>query len=925
MLRMCLLALCLCLTQQAWAGSMQAMPEQVDNTGALPLAAANQAQPAQRWIIKLIEYKVRARAEALVTRLGYKNFSATVAGLGPDRYQVRIVNLSGYDDAVAYRQRLLQKTNILPAHIQITAQPASPKAEPTRPSQSPPESPVATNINSDTPITAVEESDQAKFETVIFHVTVNGEDQGVHYFKQGGKGAIWSTPATLNELGIKGFKALKAHPADEPLSLGSIKQALTYKLDMDNGELTLNVQPKWLPARQMALSEAIQSSSEMLGGTSAFLNYNVSYGWTQQSSATTVAAPLELGMRAGDLFFSANANYSNTNVGRKHWTRTQTQLLWDDPEHLIRVTAGDVFSSTGAAGIGSTLGGITVAREFGIKPYLVLTPETSFNVMVPTLSDVEVYINGNLVKKEKVAPGPLRIGDLPFYGGRSELEVLIRDAFGRETRRTIPYYDSSQLLQPGLSDFSYSLGVPQQNNVLGELTYTGSPALLGYHRLGLTDWLTMGAHTAYQGGRINAGLSADLITGTVGEMNMLLSGSSGGAARGLTGSVNYSLTAWQALSPSLFLRATTPSYRSVFQAAATTTTNTTRWEAGGGLGFNLFDLGTVSGNYRHRWRQDGIREQNISTFYSARLFTDIGLTMSGSWKQDSVTAHTQERYSLGLNYYFSNGISLTLTGNREDGVLSGSMQIQLNTPLAEGFGYSMQTSKSEASKTLNSSARVSWRNRYNELDLSRSGDNKTGSYSASGTGALAFIDGGLYLSRAIQGGFALVQTGGMADVPVSYSNQPVGVTNSKGELLVPDIIAYNDNAIGIDAGNMPMGYQVDATSRDISVPYRSGGVVKFNVQKIQSVEGSLFIRDDKGEKAARYYGLELSQGDTKQTAIVGDGGEFYLENMHAGLYKARLFNEQRECRFDMRIPKRESMFIKMGKIVCAIEAGDKHD
>ncbi|MBN4076701.1 fimbrial biogenesis outer membrane usher protein [Mariprofundus ferrooxydans] len=773
------------------------------------------------------------------------------------------------------------------------------------------------------PIASTSQADALKLETAVLHVKVNGEDQGDHFFELDQQGGVWSKPDTLKQLGLSGIQVLEMQPEDQSLSLASLKKEMRYKLDMNNGELDMMVQPEWLSPQQIFLTEERQNNSEMLRENSTFLNYNFNYGWSQSSTSKSVSLPLELGVRLGDVFFSTNADYTNLNQARKHWLRTQSQLLWDDSDHLLRVTAGDVVSSTGAAGIGATLGGVTVTRAFGLKPYQVNTPKTSFNLLLPTASEIKVYINGNLIKMEHVAPGPLSLKDLPLYEGHSDVEIVVRDAFGRETRHKIPYYFSSQLLAPGLSDFSYSLGVPQQRNTLGELVYTGSPVLMGFHRIGVSDGLTGGAHAAYKGGAFNAGLSASLITGTVGDMNLLLMGSSVGTARGVSGSMRYSLTAWNAFSPNVFVSAATPAYRTVLQT--TSSPQSSRWEVGTGLGFGLFGMGNISGNYRHRWRQDGVRERKVSAFYSARLFANIGLTMAGRWRSDSVNHHTQSNYSMGMNYTSKNGISLSVNGDRNDGVLSVGMQIQLNPPVGEGYGVALQTRKREFSKRLESSARVTWRNRYSEMDISRVGDNKSGSYLISGRGALALLDHSIYMSRPISGGFALVRTKGMANIPVSNSNQLVGHTNSKGELLVPNLIAYNENDLSIDAGSMPMSYQVDFTSRNISVPFHGGAVVDFGVQKFQSIEGTLFIQDAQGEKDAAFYGLELIKGDQKQTAVVGYGGAFYIENMHTGEYQARLFNEQRDCQFMMRVPESDEVFIKLGKLVCTMDKEKTHD
>ena len=51
----------------------------------------------------------------------------------------------------------------------------------------------------------------------------------------------------------------------------------------------------------------------------------------------------------------------------------------------------------------------------------------------------------------------------------------------------------------------------------------------------------------------------------------------------------------------------------------------------------------------------------------------------------------------------------------------------------------------------------------------------------------------------------------MADlkgVKVKYSNQEIGVTNKNGEVVVPDVISYNENKISIDIKDLPVNYEI---------------------------------------------------------------------------------------------------------------------
>jgi outer membrane usher protein FimD/PapC len=50
--------------------------------------------------------------------------------------------------------------------------------------------------------------------------------------------------------------------------------------------------------------------------------------------------------------------------------------------------------------------------------------------------------------------------------------------------------------------------------------------------------------------------------------------------------------------------------------------------------------------------------------------------------------------------------------------------------------------------------------------------------------------------------------------------------------------------------------------------------------------------------------------------LVGRGGEFYIENVPAGSYPAKITYEGEECVFDITIPETTEMWVDLGEVLC---------
>jgi len=111
----------------------------------------------------------------------------------------------------------------------------------------------------------------------------------------------------------------------------------------------------------------------------------------------------EAGLSAGDTRGSTSASYTSY-AGP---VRLLSQVVLSERDEAEEWVLGDSFVNTGSLGGSRILGGVTLARNFALNPYLVRLPPLGYSASVLAPASVEVYVNGMLVRRVPVAPANL--------------------------------------------------------------------------------------------------------------------------------------------------------------------------------------------------------------------------------------------------------------------------------------------------------------------------------------------------------------------------------------------------------------------------------------------------------------------------------------------------------------------------------------
>ena len=772
----------------------------------------------------------------------------------------------------------------------------------------------------------------APAETMVLRVTLNTEDKGDIFV---GRLANLDFLVKVEDLKAMGFKepvgTVMLHDGEPHMSLKSMR-GVSFTFEEKNLALNVTAEPQLLPRLALKLRTEQEIRGAISRGNSAFFNYALNYSKGDSLVGSGVGFAAELGWRLGDYLLLSNGDTTQDATGRRKFVRLMSSVTHDDRENLRRTVVGDFFTPSRELSSSVNLGGISLSKLYGLNPYLIQFPMQSLSGKVALPSDLEVYLDGQRIRSEKLKPGEFELRDLVAYGGARNVQLVLRDAFGRVQEFSYSLYFSDQPLQQGLHEYSYNLGALRRDYGL-ESNHYGPLAFTLFHRYGVSNALTLGWRAEGTKGIFNAGPSATLVLGSAGVVNLALAGSSIGDRRGAAGSVtyNYQANSW---SLGFSLRRDWGDYAALGDPVTISNRN---FEGNVVASYALPGRGTVSLSHSALSTRVGVLASaatpaqpfNASPLESRRI-TAVNYSVplvSGRVALTTSLSHIKDRESrneafVGLTFFFNRDYSAAANyrGNRDS--YAESFQFSRNQPIGEGLGYALSADRATNPSAVGLQGKSSIQ--YNAPvaifrgDYARSQDNGpvTSDYRVSVAGGLAYVDGNVAAGRPVTDSFGIVKVGELEGVAVAVNGQPIGKTNARGKLFVPALAAYFDNDVSITPESVPIEYSIPATLKKVSPSLRSGVVIDFGVTKVQAFTGKLKFWQEGTSKPLEFQEISFSAEGRTQNLQTGRGGEFYIENLKPGAYPAKVLVEGKSCLFDLTIPVSDETFVDLGELVC---------
>jgi outer membrane usher protein len=592
----------------------------------------------------------------------------------------------------------------------------------------------------------------------------------------------------------------------------------------------------------------------------AFLNYQLSSQRVLRDVRDGAFA--ELGMFAGPGVLTSTA-VAVSDGGTRRVERLETSFTHDDPARLLTLVVGDAISDGASWGNAVRYAGLRFGRNFALRPDLVTLPTLSASGTAVVPSTVDVFVNNQRVSSQDVAPGSFIIDRLPAMTGSGEMRVVVRDALGREQVVTQSFYASNRLLARGISQYSLSMGRIRRNYAQPGDGY-GDWLASGSYKRAVGDALTLEGHLeTLQHDATAAGANAAIALGRFGVLNLTAAtGGRGGEHGWLTGA------GFERVGRRLSFTLATTAVQVGFHQIGEATLGGERFRQRGvaQVGVNLHRAGSLALAYAQQLYRRSEPLRTFSATYSLVMWNRAAANLTvtrGLGSQPSTSAYLS--FTLALSPRRS--ASLQAAGSDTPGAPPTEIyaQAQQNPPLGTGYGYRLGAGS-------RGSYDAAWRAQTGIGDLELQAVRTAGvtAQSALWSGAATLLGGEVRAVRSVNGSFALIDVGGLPDVPVYVDHQLVTRTDGRGLALLHDLRPYEANRINVEPLELPLDTRIGARTVVLAPAYRSGVVARFPVERERGVTFRILGDDAKPLPA----GAELTV--SAQTVPVALDGVAFL-------------------------------------------------
>lgn len=739
---------------------------------------------------------------------------------------------------------------------------------------------------------------------------LNGEPKGDLFAKLSGTGDVLLRLDDFAAFGVRILGGTRLRIEEhEYVAVHSLPETRST-FDPDTLTLTLNLPAASFEAQRRELGSRRAQGVVTTQDDSEFVNYRLSVGGSDPGG-TTLGLVNEIGARRGEWLFLNGSQFQDGESGAE-FRRFQTQLIRDDREQARRWLVGDTFTQGSDLGSALNLGGVSLTKNYQLKPYFVYSPTASFEGSVAVPSDVEVFVGGTRVFHERLAPGTYSLSDFNYYGGRRDVRIVVRDAFGHEQEIESPYYFTDRVLAAGLQEYRYHAGLLRENYGQAGDAY-GPFALSGSHRYGISDQLTVGARGEYAEGRVNLGPEASVRSDTLGVASASIAygrDPDRGGGVGLAAAYQFQ---YDAVNARLAFRSFPEAYG--LADPLLNATHVTR-EVLVGAGYGTAWLGSLNVQWLSREALGTPAMRVTQLNYSRTLLRRISLFAS---VQHESALESSTGVAVGLTGWFGDENNASVFHTSTDNAQSDIVQASNTIAPREGVGYrvSAEQGRQAGSDYTRFSPYVELnRPRFTVLaesavqSSSDSGDSTM--WQLAGQGSVYRVREHWGFGRRVDDGFALARvTPPFQDVRVYFSGREAGRTDARGEVLLPGVISFLDNSIAIEDEDVPIDYTITQVEQTISPPFRGGSLVEFRLGAQRSLVGTLVLKTPGGVQPLEYVAFVLRTGEGEITAQTGAGGELYLENLAAGAHEGSVLIGERSCRFVLNVPEAVAPIIEI--------------
>jgi outer membrane usher protein len=616
-----------------------------------------------------------------------------------------------------------------------------------------------------------------------------------------------------------------------------------------------------------------------------------------------------------------DGGFSDTFDDGYRFYRRSVRAVYDFPERHLRLSAGDLRLTSLPLLRTQFVGGVAIEKRREVfDPFQPITQLGGRRILIDSPSTVEILVGGASYRTIDVQPGVYDLADLPLQYGANDVQIVVRDAAGREQVTRFDYFFDPIDLAPGEEEFSAAVGFVSRDLVF-EPDYGNDPAFFGFYRKAFTDRLALGGALQISEDIQVASAEIRVLPRVIPGTFDLQAATSFGDGTGFAFRLGYR---WADSDPVTARR-----------FSATVDYQSSKFHFVGDPAFIGLEQWTLSASYSQNFStqtgitagltyvdRSGFGDQR-SVFmdlihrFNPRIRGSVGVEYGGG---DIYPRNFGIRASISILFGGRNRADASYQSRREIARASLSRSVESH---AGSWGYDLTLQDTDGRTTADATGRYLG-NRFDARmsfitsgrDLGSVGDNRVARLQLGTT--FAFADGTFGIGRTINDAFVLVRPhsslGDRKVITGRELNQGVYEARSGllGAAVVPQVASYNPQDVLYDVDSLEPGYDIGAGIVRVDLPYRGGAVVTVGTDRFVSVVGNLILGDGPAELITGTITSEDDPGFPAQPFFTNSSGRFGILGLAPGrTYTVRLASGQN---FVITIPEDNTGLYRAGQI-----------
>ncbi|MDC9588909.1 fimbrial biogenesis outer membrane usher protein [Xenorhabdus sp. XENO-10] len=722
----------------------------------------------------------------------------------------------------------------------------------------------------------------------------------------------------LKEMGVNidSFPLLRALPQETELTdLGQYIPSASSSFDFKHQQLDISIPQA---ALNYQTRDYVPPHLWEQGLTALLVNYNYSGSMTWQDNYPGSTTNHFLNLRAGANWDAWRLrNYSTYSSQNKKWQSLNTYLQRDIHALKSQLTLGDSYTLSPIFD-SFQFRGIQLASDDSMLPDSIKGFAPTIRGIAQSNAQVTIKQSGYIIYETYVSPGPFVINDLYPTIATGDLEVIVKEADGKEHRSVQTFSTVPIMLRENGLRHSLTLGKYHSNSPRGKEPYFMQGSVI----YGISNRVTAYGGTTiakdYQSIALGTGYNlsdwGSLSFDATYAKTSFISNSNGYGqsyrfqyAKDISKTgTNVTLTGY---------RYSTQNFYDFKEANELDTINNDHYNANKRsklqlhINQNLSDWGSVylSAFQQDYWYQKGY-ERNISAGYGTN-YNSINYNLNYSYSALPGSNRNEQIVSFSIQIPFENWLknswaSYNMTSSKNGDT---SHQFSLNGSALEDNNliYSIQQSYSSHNKTSGGSINAEYKGAFSQISAGYSYDKHSKQLNYGLNGGLVVHPYGITLSQSLGDTLVLVRANGAQGIKVQ--NHTGIKTDWKGYAIVPYVSSYRKNRISLDTYSMGNNVDIDINTQTIIPTRGSLSLANFQTRIGHRV---LLTLSHNGKEVPFGAIATLEQKnniDEPNSAIVSNDGQVYLSGIpkSGNIWVKWGHKEIQECRVNYQLSDEE--------------------